>query len=132
MRTEIRFDEGKRFDLFLKNRGDFIAFSAVFERGDISATFKGVYVMQDDARTQIPAILQVLADEDLTENNILTAGWDDFDIIPDAGYLIYCPVCAMEFFLPTDRLHPSVAHPNDWTWDGNIKAVREYFGHDCR
>jgi len=62
-------DGGKTFDLGYD--GDFTAYSVEFEPGGNTARFFGVF--GDSNKT-----LFIVADRDLDEENILTAGWDEY------------------------------------------------------
>lgn len=59
-------DGGKTFDLGYD--GDFTAYSVEFEPGGNTARF-----FSDSNKT-----LFIVADQDLDEENILTAGWDEY------------------------------------------------------
>lgn len=64
----MTIDGGCVFDLL--DEGDFIAYEVEFEPGELTAHF-----YDNDGRT-----LFIVANQPLTEDNILNVGWEDYQI----------------------------------------------------
>jgi hypothetical protein len=60
-------------------------------------------------------------------------GNDVHSIIRDGEklYQVFCPLCGTEFMMDASMIDKYGTNPADWTWQGNIDALREHFDHDC-
>ena len=69
---------GYKFDLL--EDGEFFAYEAKFEIGGLSIIFSGTWLKDEE---KIPATLDVLSCDPVTEENYLNVGWDESHVTAD-------------------------------------------------
>ena len=76
---KITINGGKTFDLL--EDGDFFATTAEFVVGGNSVSFLGFwYETGDPDDGEIPAILDIISKEDVTEENFLNLSWETWTV----------------------------------------------------
>ena len=77
-----KIDGGKNFDLL--EDGEFFATSANFELGGENIVFFGTWNRTGDPDEKgVPATLDILTSDPVTEENYLTVGWDESHVAAD-------------------------------------------------